>query len=119
MTRNGRQACEVRSSRPRGQGEKGVLAVFAGLNEHRADDDESARIDIDAEFCAAARDALPALIDELTTARARLAKVEALASRFAAHEALRHGGTNAYDEGQRDAWDAAEADLRAALGADQ
>ena len=50
----------------RGQGEKGALAVFAGLNDRRADD---------AEFCAAARTAVPALLDALARAEAELAQL--------------------------------------------
>jgi hypothetical protein len=44
----------------RGQGAAGAIAVFAGLNEHRADD---------ADFCVAARTAVPALLDEIERLR--------------------------------------------------
>lgn len=81
--RRKQQVAMVGRTDMRGQGEKGCLAVLAGLNTHRADD---------ADLIAAARNALPDLLDRLERAvaerdvqyrcaqdlAAALARVEAL-----------------------------------------
>jgi hypothetical protein len=46
-------------------------------------------------------------------------RVKALADEFAKREALTHDASDSYSEGQRDAWDLAEQDLRALTGEQQ